>query len=333
MLTVIKDNRVHFFAFFVMSCCTSSASNDRLSALACEQREHGGVPCAGGACPAPGGTPTFLSLSPLAALKRRAKLTGRLPHGKLCKPVDHCYGISHIWEEALPWTDSRSKRTEPQYDWRNIGEPHWRSEFRSLNRCGFLRTKRACECGDWSVDNCRRCESPSCVEKLSIGCADSCCGATDCPQDCCAECNACGGKDECKCCSDCDSEHCRCCRYECDTLSSPKAPYTRAEQQEQAWNVKRTAFRSTRARAANPSGNVNPVGERMKATTRSLSFKGATQRSVGRNKSRFVRASASRHFVGSGDPDAFCNSLRCRFAANGPVEQRAAICQFGPQSR
>ena len=190
MLAVIKDNRVHFFAFFVMSCCTSSASNDRLSALACEQREHGGVPCAGGACPAPGGTPTFLSLSPLAALKRRAKLTGRLPHGKLCKPVDHCYGISHIWEEALPWTDSRSKRTEPQYDWRNIGEPHWRSEFRSLNRCGFLRTKRACECGDWSVDNCRRCESPSCVEKLSIGCADSCCGATDCPQDCCAECNA-----------------------------------------------------------------------------------------------------------------------------------------------
>ena len=66
-----------------------------------ERADTGGVPCAGGACPAPGGTPTFLALSPLAALRRRAVLTGRLPHGRLRSPSIHAAILKRMLRTGL----------------------------------------------------------------------------------------------------------------------------------------------------------------------------------------------------------------------------------------
>jgi len=135
----------------------------------CERGDTGGMPCAGGACPAPGGTPTFLSLAPMAALRRRARLTGRLPHGRLRKPVDPCCNVESAaghWTESLPWRPSpicsaqpcatRCDRPAP------FGCQRIKSQFRSLDRCGCLATRKACRKGDIDLLGCVPCARGFC---------------------------------------------------------------------------------------------------------------------------------------------------------------------------
>lgn len=342
----------------------------------CARQDTGSMPCAGGSCSAPGGTPTFLALSPMYALRRRARLTGRLPHGRLRKPVENCYRLTpdSYWEESLPWRPSQL-RSEFNRDWRVPGQLYPKSQFRSLTRCGALRTKRACECDDIRVDVCagydpnnpstlcydNQCQPKPCKDVALVPCEPceeccDCCG--DCDGECCekpkCECDAC----ECKDCEQhCDKTGCSCDPCKCDPCEChsdqnqpddqaekddpycdchcncgscpmpcppPDDPCERIVAQQRRWIRQRRAFKPSKAFLGNPAGRRDSVGGTMKGV-RTSSY---------RPQSKFRVRQASRKFTGSGNPEEFANSTRCRFAgSNGPAELRAAICQFGPQGR
>lgn len=274
--------------------CNRSTSNTyrNCASACCERNEYNGMPTAESACAAPGGTPAFLALSPLAALKRRAKLTGRLPHGRLCKPVDHCCQIVPymVYEENVPWQAPNNGKA--QHDWRNIGQAHWHSQFRSLNRCGYLQTREACECGDPFVDNCAtQCPKKSCFETHSV----------------------------------CTDQHCEEC---CQCSANNHAPKCDGNA------IKRKQFRVNSGLLRNPSGSRDNEGGLLQPRARPLlkpesqseQLSHALREQQVQALQKFQVAQPSRRFRGNGNPEGFCNSIRCKFASGQQTEKGVAIC-------
>lgn len=93
------------------------------------------------------------AMSPLYQMHRTARATGRKPHGSWNKPPEHNCGFdpNSQWPDSLPWRGSWLYEMTG-YDPRIIGQIYPKSQFRTLNRCGWLATNRAIKCGDISFD-------------------------------------------------------------------------------------------------------------------------------------------------------------------------------------
>lgn len=281
----------------------------------CDRLDIGGIPCAGGACPSPGGTPSFLSLSPMAALRRRAVMTGRLPHGRMRKLPDPCCRITQQIDEGpcLPWTVSTQRDVFHHEEY-----ARQKSVFRSFDRCGFLRTRReSCPKGkNPCVDECAE---PPCNKYLLQDCF--LCSDSEC------ECEFYSESTDCDCEShsestDCDCDYdCHCNVHGCEEEEGIIKKGKRVRQRRHAFVPHQTILSC-------PSGQNKPISETMSNVRPRIN----TTHKQRRN--HFARPQASKsQFRGAGDPDAFCLSTNCRIAGSiGPKEIRQAVCQFPPRT-
>lgn len=293
-------------------------------------------------------TPQFMSLPPLQAIRRRARITKRLPYGPTRVTPDRACGWNPDtrWPEYLPWQKPTFWIEAEQNAQSNsrLGKFYWKSAFRSLDWCGCQATKKACECRNPYVDQCMApCPVPECPvqplvrhDQLTEEEINSARHFE--PLECDLNCSDCQG-DECG--SEISTD-----QFVVNNQSDPDADKC-TEEKEQWWQPvssilaqcadasscepekpKRRlagAFRANQTLRATPSGIVKPISENIVGPVRATNSH-ANNLAVARgNKFRVQEKS---YFANYGVPGQFQNTLitRARGAPDGTRSIGQPIC-------
>jgi hypothetical protein len=243
------------------------------------------------------------------------------------------------WPEYLPWQEPRfwlDAKADAQNRQR-FGKFYWKSQFRSLDKCGCLATRKACECGNFNVNNCALpCTEPACKAALYAINLDKSERKVDDPAFQPLECDLN--------CSGCQSE------AENEFLArqhgfEPDVSFSTPDQQRDYWVPKTTliekamqcdslscdslvrpkaakqSFRVNQTLLATPSGRVKPISESMTGVVQSR------HGHASRSQRRFIPQQKS-VFSRQGVPGQFANSTttRTRGAPDGVRWIGQAIC-------
>jgi len=105
----------------------------------------------------------------------------------VAKPVDPCCNFetdAAHWTESLPWRPSPLCSSQPCATRCDrpaaFGCQRIKSQFRSLDRCGCIATRKACRQGNYEILGCVHCERRYCDDVALVSCAPKrCCSCSD----------------------------------------------------------------------------------------------------------------------------------------------------------